>query len=190
VPLITLVVLGIRCYREQRLRESLPLLATQVNSAIIWGCLAVEEVGIFKYYINGTLIIKGDPESLRNWTIRIFLFDLIYLEPLNLFLYTWRFLRELEQGEKNTFIKKCYKWFARISIVLLPPAFLCIVPAWIVEYGRYYYYLERLDIKEANHYRDIANSLFKTIEILGPVTSLISCLILALVIRHIYRLSK
>ncbi len=36
VQLITLVVIGIRCYREERLRESLPLLATQLNSAIIW----------------------------------------------------------------------------------------------------------------------------------------------------------
>jgi hypothetical protein len=47
-----------------------------------------------------------------------------------------------------------------------------------------------LELKKANHYNDIAFSLFKTIEILGPVTNLISCLILALVIRHIYKLSK
>ena len=104
VPLVTLVALGIRCYREQRLRESVPLLATQLNSAIIWGCLAAIEVGYFNYKINGVPILKGDFLSLRNWTIRNFLIDLIFLEPLNLFLYTWRFLRELEQGENNTFI--------------------------------------------------------------------------------------
>jgi hypothetical protein len=99
VTLITLVALGIRCYREERLRESLPLLATQLNSAIIWGCLAAGEVGYFNFEINGTHILKGDPFSLRNFMIRTFLFNLILLEPLNLFLYTWRFLPELEQGE-------------------------------------------------------------------------------------------
>ena len=104
VALVTLVALGIRCYREQRLRESLPLLATQLNSAIIWGCLAAAQVGYFNLQINGTQILKGYSLSLRNFTIVDFLNNLIYLEPLNLFLYTWRFLRELEQAEKYTFI--------------------------------------------------------------------------------------
>ena len=99
VPLVTLVALGIRCYREERLRDSLPLLVTQLNSAIIWGCSAAYQVGYFNYNINGTQILKGDFYSLRNLMIRNFLDNLIYLEPLNLFLYTWRFLRELEQGE-------------------------------------------------------------------------------------------
>ena len=99
MPLVTLVALGIRCYREERLRESLPLLATQLNSAIIWGCSAAYQVGSFNYSINGAHILKGDFYSLRNFLIPNFLYLLIYLEPLNLFLYTWRFLRELEQGE-------------------------------------------------------------------------------------------
>ena len=147
MPLVTLVALGIRCYREERLRESLPLLATQLNSAIIWGCSAAYQVGYFNYKINSTQILKGDRSSLRNWKIRAFLLDLIYMEPLNIFLYTWRFLRELEQGKNNTFIKKCYKWFARISIVLLPAAFLCIVPAWIVSMSKEEYYETHFELK-------------------------------------------
>ena len=99
VPLVTLVTLGIRCYREERLRDSLPLLATQLNSAIIWGCFAAGQVGAFNLFINGTPILKGYYLSLRNFMIRTSLFNLIFLEPLNVFLYTWRFLRELEQGE-------------------------------------------------------------------------------------------
>jgi len=50
--------------------------------------------------------------------------------------------------------------------------------------------LTHFNPKEANHYEDIATSLFKAVEILGPVTNLISCLILALVMRHVYLLSK
>ena len=45
VPLVTLIALGIRCYREERLREALPLLVAQLNSAITWGCLAAAQVG-------------------------------------------------------------------------------------------------------------------------------------------------
>jgi hypothetical protein len=40
VSIATLVTLGIRCYKEERLLEALPLLATQLNSALIWGCMA------------------------------------------------------------------------------------------------------------------------------------------------------
>ena len=87
-----------------------------------------------------------------------FLSNLIFLAPLSVFLYTWRFLRELEQGEKNIFIKKCYRWFARISIVLLPAAFLCIVPAFIVVKAKYFYYYFKKDSKEANYYYETALS--------------------------------
>jgi hypothetical protein len=53
--------------------------------------------------------MKADISSLRNIMIPEFLFNLIYLEPLNLFLYAWRFLRELEKEEKNLFMKKFYR---------------------------------------------------------------------------------
>ena len=48
--------------------------------------------------------MKGDPNSLRNWIIPFFLSNLIYIEPLNMFLYTWRFIRELEKAEMNKII--------------------------------------------------------------------------------------
>ena len=78
--------------------------------------------------------------SLENFEIGAFLLNLIFLEPLNIFLYTWRFLRELEQEEDNTIVKLIYKWFARVSILLLPAAFLCIVPAYIVLEAKNSYY--------------------------------------------------
>ncbi len=76
--------------------------------------------------------------------INSFLVDLIYLEPLNLFLYTWRFLSELEQSVSKPAAKTFLKWFARISIILIPPAFISIVTAWIVENARFEYYFFKL----------------------------------------------
>jgi len=59
-----------------------------------------------------------------------------------------------------------------------------------VEYSRFVYYVLHREREEANHYWKISNALFSVVDILGPVTNLISCLILALVVRHIYRLSN
>ena len=105
VSLATFVVLGVRCYKKKILQESIPLLATQFNSALIWGCLSAVQVGHFNLLINGTPILKGDHYPLSRFMIPDFLMFMIYLEPLNLFLYTWRFMRKLEQEEKNSIIK-------------------------------------------------------------------------------------
>jgi hypothetical protein len=128
--------------------------------------------------------------SLRGLMTTGFLRDLIYLEPLNLFLYAWRFLRELEEEEENKTFKMCFRGFSLVSIVLLPLAFYCIVPTYIVENSRWYYYAFHVQPRMEQHYYFIELALWKTINILGPVTNLISCLILVLVIRHIYKLSK
>jgi len=125
------------------------LLATQLNSALIWGCYAAFQVGVFNYEINRTQIMKGKSYSLHFKMVNAFLYSLVYLEPLNLFLYTWRFLDELEQQEKNSCVKKCYKWFARISIVLVPTALICVVIAYIVELATYIYYYDLSEFKKA-----------------------------------------
>ncbi len=140
VSLTTLIALWWRCYRERRLLQALPLLATQLNSAFIWACLAALHVGHFNVNINGTQIQNDGYNSLRNFMIDSFLFNLIYLEPLNLFLYTWRFLSELEQSVSKPVAKTFLKWFARISIILIPAAFISIVTAFIVEDARFLYY--------------------------------------------------
>jgi hypothetical protein len=155
VSLTTLIALGWRCYRERRLLQALPLLATQLNSAFIWASAAAYQVGYFNILINGTQIQRGDVFSLRDIMIDSFLLNLIYLEPLNLFLYTWRFLSELEQSVSKPAAKTFLKWFARISILLIPPAFISIVTAYIVENSRYDYYLFHLKLEEVNYYENI-----------------------------------
>jgi hypothetical protein len=80
-----------------------------------------------------------------------FLQGLNLQEPLNLFLYTWRFLRELEKVEKNKYVKNCYIWFSRISIVLLPTAFLCIVPAYLIEWSRIFYFDLNEEYEKVKH---------------------------------------
>jgi hypothetical protein len=118
-----------------------------------------------------------------------FLINLIYLEPLNLFLYTWRFLSELEQSFIKPAAKTFLKWFAHISILFIPSVLISVVIAAIVESARYDYYLFHLK-KEKDHYASISNALFKAVGILGPLTNLISCLILAFVIVLVAKMSR
>ena len=101
VPLTTLVVLGWKCYREKRLLDALPLLVTQFLSALTWSCLAAYEVGFFISQINGTRKDKCKGVSLHDFIVSSFLQGFNLLEPLNVFLYTWRLLRQLEKEEKN-----------------------------------------------------------------------------------------
>jgi hypothetical protein len=72
--------------------------------------------------------------------IDAFITNVIFLEPLSLFLYTWRFLKELEQEADSKIVKAFYRWFAYITIVLVPLAFYCIVTALLVEKSQYLYY--------------------------------------------------
>ena len=60
VSLTTLIVLGTRCYRQKRLLEALPLIATQFLSALIWGCAAALQLGNLDLAINGTRLLKRD----------------------------------------------------------------------------------------------------------------------------------
>lgn len=51
-----------------------------------------------------------------------------------------------------------------------------------------YYKMNHMMFHEENPYGGISDALFKTIEILGPTANIISCLILAQVLRLIYRM--
>ena len=122
--------------------------------------------------------------------INAFLDNLIFIEPLNLFLYTWCFLHQLEQEETNKTLKMVYYWFAKVSIVLIALCFYCIVPTYIVELARYSYYHTDLRYEEAQHYKTIEQKLLRTMDVLALICNLVSCTILALVMRLLHKRTK
>ena len=81
-----------------------------------------------------------------------------------MFLYTWSFLNKLEQEETKVAWKRVYRWFAIVSIALLPLGFYSTVIAWMIFYGRYDYYFAHLKISEAEHYARISDGLDKAID--------------------------
>ena len=100
--------------------------------------------------------MKGDIIGFRNYAIKSFLSNFVQLEPLNLFLYTWRFLSQLEREESNIFVQKTYHWLALVLIVLLPVSFYCLVPAYILENAMVDYNVVQLKEKEAQHSENVA----------------------------------
>jgi hypothetical protein len=72
-----------------------------------------------------------------------------YVAPLNLFLYTWRFLRELRDDTESKAVKKLYRGVELFTIILLPAAFYTLVPLWAYLNAWYLYYQARLQINTA-----------------------------------------
>ena len=183
-------LLSWRSYKQKRLIETLPLLFSQFNSCLIWGSLAAIKIGQFNYGINGNELIRGNTGSKRDLIITEFLISMTYFEPLNLFLYSWRFLRELEHESTSPALKKFYKWFSIFSIWIIPAGFLLLVPWFVYANAMYLYYYARLEFKTAAIYQKRFDEIATAVDYLGPITNLISCVILGLVIQLVRKLSK
>jgi hypothetical protein len=78
-------------------------------------------------------MLNGNTNGFRDDAIREFLLDAIDLEPLSIFLYSWRFLATLENEEENKIVKMIYRWFARATILILPLSFYGVFAAFVIE---------------------------------------------------------
>ena len=72
-----------------------------------------------------------------------------FVAPLNLFLYSWRFLRELRADTESKAVKKLYRGVELTTIILLPAAFYTIVPMWAYFNALHLYYLAREEYKKS-----------------------------------------
>ena len=59
------------------------------------------------------------------------------MEPLSLFLYTWRFLSTLEREEENAVIRKAYRYFAAVSAWTVPIFYFSLFIASVISSGYY-----------------------------------------------------
>jgi hypothetical protein len=96
-----MLMIGYHSYRRKEWLDSLPLFAAELNTALIWSFLSCYEVGNFNYMINKTPMVNGDPVGFKNLAIKSMLENSYVLQPLTLFLYTWRFITTLEREEEN-----------------------------------------------------------------------------------------
>lgn len=116
--------------------------------------------------------------------------NLYYLGPLNLFLYSWRFLKELRLSETNRVISLIYLCFECISIVFLPATLYFATSEWINMSAKQEYYLALLQVKESKHYEILAGKYLRVVEILGTLAIVLSCVIITLVLCLIFKISR
>ena len=134
--------------------------------------------------------MKGDMGGQRVLLITGYLEWMQFLAPLNLFLYSWRFMRELEQSVSNRVLKIISRGFEIFSISVFPPAFYAVIFAWIYTNSEYIYYAARLDLKKAHRVGSKNSALSKTMDSFGPIMNVMSCVILGLVVILVFKLSR
>ena len=114
----------------------------------------------------------------------------LLLEPVNMFLYTWRFLSTLERDEKHKTVKLIYRWFARITIFAVPLAFFSVYACYCIFYGKVIESYEQDNKAELERNSNIVIGLSAAIGYLTTATNLTSCFLLFLVIRFAKKLTK
>ncbi len=72
----------------------LPLILTQTNTVFMWTCAGCGQVGDLREVISGQRQVHGP--TFRADAIGYMLSLAFYLDPVNVFLYTWQFLPTLE----------------------------------------------------------------------------------------------
>ena len=72
-----------------------------------------------------------------------------FIAPLNLFLYSWRFLREIRADAESKAVKKLYRGVELTSIIILPAAFYTIVPMWAYFNALHIHYLAQKEVKKS-----------------------------------------
>jgi hypothetical protein len=142
-------------------------------------------MGRFREKISGQQQIQGS--IFRVHTISSMLANAFILDPVNVFLYTWQFLPTLETEESNTTMSKIYRWYRKISIWIVPAAFVGIFVALEIVYGRVYQYYLTGNAVEGFYWFNISVALIKTVGYMTTIVNFISCAILLLTIRHAYK---
>ena len=87
-------------------------------------------------------------------------------------------------------MKSFYFWFAWGSICLIPAAYYGVYAGFVVEGGKYYEYSYKGKFKEADIYLEKTNKLLQTIGYLTLFCNLISCILMALVLRLVKNVSS
>ena len=62
----------------------------------------------------------------------------IYIDAVNVFLYTWQLIPTLQIEETNSYFAKIYKYYYKFSIWTVPFGFLGLYVSNSVLAGRYY----------------------------------------------------
>ncbi len=112
------------------------------------------------------------------------------MEPLNIFLYTWRFLATLLREEEHLPTKKVFRWYAILSGWTVPLLYYCFFVAIVITNTYYdtYYFNGKTD--EAAHWLGITISLTKSLGYFITITNCLACFTMVLIVHYAHKLTK
>ena len=122
VPIVfaTIVKLIHYGWSRSRLLDMTTFVAVQITSLYVWSC-----TGLFWLYYQPA---TQNQLNFSQWNFCCLFSNAINIEPINTFLYTWRFLEALESAQKNG-VKKFIFYFKRISVIVVPSVYLILYMA-------------------------------------------------------------
>ena len=190
IAFTSLVFGAYRGFKTKQLIQTLPLLAIQFNTTFIWSCMLIERVRYFVLEINGQQSGHGNTHSFGYYAKSTFLGTALYLEPLNLFLYTWRFLASLESEEENRHLKIAFQLVSLFFIIVLPALFIAIYAAFVILFSRAEFFLEEGQSAKAKEIYFKYLKISDTLGYLQLTCNLFACLVMVLVIRLVDKMTK
>ncbi len=135
IALCGVVRVASSAYKNKNYLEMLPLLVIELNTVFMWTCIGYYQIGSYLDKVNGGTFIKGS--EFRQGAISELLGDANTLEPINIFLYSWRFLATLERHAFNACVKRFYRWFAVIAGFAIPLIYYGLFAALVITEGYY-----------------------------------------------------
>lgn len=133
----------------------------------------------YDFYGSGYSPVKGS----------IFRQELI-LEPLNILLYTWRFLATLKREEEHSSTKKAFHWYATLTDWTVHFLYYCFFVAQVVVQTYRNTYYDQGDADEVAHWQGILVGLDKSLGYLITFTNCLACFTMVLIDRFARKLSQ
>jgi hypothetical protein len=154
----------------------------------MWTCVGYNSLIYFDFYGIGYYLVKGS--IIRQDAIYSLVDFATYLEPLNIFMYTWRFLATLEREEKHLPTKKAFHWYAALTGWTIPLLYYSFYVAIAVVQTYYTTYDFQSNADESAHWNGIFVKLDKSLGYLTTFTNCLACFTMVLIVRSARKLTQ
>lgn len=107
-----------------------------------------------------------------------------------MFFYTWQLLPTLIIETRSELLSKVYKYYQKISVLILPLAFIGLYIIISIFAGKAVQLVKENQFAEAKHVLGMLDKLLTTQGYLTTITNILSCCILIMTIRHAYKVTQ
>jgi hypothetical protein len=166
--------------KYSRFQETFSLLFVALNTVFMWFCLGYNWLYFPIMELNST--------DFKDQIIITVLHGAINIEPVNIFMYIWRFLETLENEQSGKRLTALH-WFRVVSIWVVPLVYIGLGLTLMTynSQSAVAYFEGNSDL--ATHYSDLEGRVYRVLGYWSTITNLIACAIMFLVIQHVRKIT-